>query len=524
LPSFDPILLEIFRNLFYAVAEEMGVTLCRTAFSPNIKERRDFSCAVFDGDGHMVAQGEHMPVHLGSMPLSVESAVRNVPMAKGDMVVLNDPYRGGTHLPDITLVAPVFQGNSRRPLFYVANRAHHADVGGMTPGSMPLSTSVFQEGVRIPPLRLVEAGKVNRQILDFILANVRTPEERDGDLSAQIAALRTGERRLLEMAGKYGVATIRRYMRELQDYAERMTRAAIAAMPDGRYRFEDVMDDDGVDPGEVPIRVAITIAGDQAIVDFTGSAAQVRGCVNAVFAITYSATFYVFRCVVDVPIPSNYGGQKPLQVIAPEGTVVNASFPAAVAGGNVETSQRIVDVLLGALAQAVPDRIPAASSGTMNNLTIGGVDPRSGEPFAYYETIAGGTGARPGAPGISGIHTHMTNTMNTPIEALEHAYPMRVLRYHFRRGSGGAGRYRGGDGLRRDIQVLVPAEATILSERRRSRPYGLAGGEPGQCGENVLLHKGCEERPPGKVRLHLEPGDVLSIPTPGGGGWGKAES
>jgi N-methylhydantoinase B/oxoprolinase/acetone carboxylase alpha subunit len=522
MPSFDPILLEIFRNLFYAVAEEMGVTLCRTAFSPNIKERRDYSCAVFDGDGHMVAQGEHMPVHLGSMPLSVQSAVRNVSMQRGDIVVLNDPYRGGTHLPDITLVAPVFYGSSSKPLFYVANRAHHADVGGMTPGSMPLSTSIFQEGIRIPPVKLVRAGELDREVMDLILSNVRTPEEREGDLSAQIAALRTGERRLLEMAEKYGAATTRRYMGELQDYAERMTRAAITAMPDGTYRFEDVLDDDGVDPEPVPIRVAVTITGDEAVVDFTGSAPQVRGCLNAVYAITYSAAFYAFRCVVDVPIPSNYGGQRPLRVIAPEGSVLNAQFPAAVAGGNVETSQRIVDVLLGALAQAVPDRIPAASSGTMNNVTIGGVDPQSGRPFAYYETIAGGMGARPGMPGISGIHTHMTNTMNTPIEALEHAYPMRVVRYHFRRGSGGAGKYRGGDGLRRDIEVLVRAEATILSERRRSRPYGLKGGEPGEPGENVVIRSGKEERLAGKARVALEPGDVLSIRTPGGGGWGRA--
>ena len=521
MPGFDPILLEIFRNLFYAVAEEMGVTLCRTAFSPNIKERRDYSCAVFDGEGHMVAQGEHMPVHLGSMPLSVESAVRNVAMERGDIVVLNDPYRGGTHLPDITLVAPVFHGSGRNPLFYVANRAHHADVGGMTPGSMPLSTSIFQEGIRIPPLKLMRAGKLDQEILDLVLANVRTPEEREGDLSAQIAALRSGERRLLEMAEKYGAATCQRYMAELQDYAERMTRAAIAAMPDGTYRFEDFLDDDGVDPEPVPIRVAITIEGDNAVVDFSGSAPQVRGCLNAVYAITYSAAFYAFRCVVDVPIPSNYGGQRPLRVIAPEGSVVDARFPAAVAGGNVETSQRIVDVLLGALAQAVPERIPAASSGTMNNVTIGGVDPKRGQPFAYYETIGGGMGARPGRDGISGIHTHMTNTLNTPVEALEHAYPLRVVRYHFRRGSGGNGKSRGGDGLRRDVEVLVRAEATILSERRRTRPYGLQGGEPGQAGENVVIRDGKEEVLPGKVRITLEAGDVLSIRTPGGGGWGK---
>lgn len=521
--DYDPIKLEVFKNLFASVADEMGVTLCRTAFSPNIKERRDYSCAVFDGQGRMVAQGEHIPVHLGAMPLSVRSAIENVMMEPGDVVILNDPYRGGTHLPDITLVSPVFEPGQTVPLFYVANRAHHADVGGMTPGSMPLSTEVFQEGIRIPPLKLMQRGQMVKDVLSLILANVRTPEEREGDLSAQVAANKTGERRLLEIAAKYGRTETIHYMQELQDYAERMTRAAIEAIPDGKYTFEDFMDNDGISDVPVPIRVAITIAGSNATIDFSESAKQVRGSVNAIYAITLSAVFYVFRSIVEIDIPSNYGGMLPLQVIAPEGTVVNALFPSAVAGGNVETSQRIVDVVLGALAKALPDKIPAASSGTMNNVTIGGYDPRKKTPFTYYETIGGGMGARPTLPGIDGIHTHMTNTLNTPIEALEHAYPFRVLRYGIRRGSGGKGKFRGGDGIIREWEMLVDGEVTILSERRKIPPYGLAGGEPGQVGENLLLTKQGPKQLASKVNIHVEQGDILRIATPGGGGYGKAE-
>ncbi|RMF83031.1 MAG: hydantoinase B/oxoprolinase family protein [Nitrospinota bacterium] len=521
--SYDPIKLEVFKNLFASVAEEMGVTLCRTAYSPNIKERRDYSCAVFDGQGRMVAQGDHMPVHLGSMPLSVLSAIENVPMEPGDVVVLNDPYKGGTHLPDITLVSPVYEPGTTEPLFFVANRAHHADVGGMTPGSMPLSTEVFQEGIRIPPLKLMRKGEVVQDVMSLILANVRTPEEREGDLTAQLAANKTGERRLLEIVAKYGRAETVHYMQELQKYAERMTRAAIASIPDGTYTFVDYMDDDGISPDPVKIHVVITIEGSNATIDFSGSARQVRGSINAIYAITLSAVFYVFRSLVGSDIPSNYGGMVPLTVIAPEGTVVNATFPAAVAGGNVETSQRMVDVLLGALAQALPDRVPAASSGTMNNVTIGGYDPRKQANFTYYETIGGGMGARPNAPGIDGVHTHMTNTMNTPIEALEHAYPFRVLRYGIRRGSGGKGKFRGGDGIIREWEILVDGEVTILSERRKLPPYGLAGGEPGQVGENLLQTKTGSKRLPSKVNIRVEAGDILRVATPGGGGYGKAE-
>ncbi|MFQ5704475.1 MAG: hydantoinase B/oxoprolinase family protein [Gemmatimonadales bacterium] len=526
MPNWDPITLEVFRNLFYSVAEEMGVTLCRTSFSPNIKERRDYSCAIFDGEGHMVAQGEHMPVHLGSMPLSVEAAIQHTTMGPGDVVAVNDPFRGGTHLPDITLVQPVYledeNSPNQKPTFYVANRAHHSDVGGMTPGSMPLSRSIYQEGIRIPPIKLVENGRVVDDVLALILANVRTPTEREGDLTAQIASNKTGERRLLAIAEKYGLDTVTAYMHHLQDYAERMTREAIGAIPNGTYEFEDFMDDDGQGNGPLRIAVKITIDGDDAEIDFTGTAEQAEGSVNAIYAITLSATMYCFRIIVPFAVPSNYGTIRPLNVIAPEGTLVNARLPAAVAGGNVETSQRIVDVVLGALSQAIPDRIPAASYGTMSNLTLGGTDPRTGQDFAYYETIAGGMGARPTADGLDATHCHMTNSLNTPIEALEHAYPFRVTEYSINRGWGGVGRFRGGDSIRRDIEMLCDGQVTILSDRRKRGPYGLDGGASGSPGRNVSIDSnGVETDLPGKASEWVQAGTTISVRTPGGGGYGK---
>ena len=519
--SFDPVKLEIFKSLFHSIAEEMGATLRRTAYSPNIKERRDYSTAIFDREGRMVAQGDHMPVHLGSMPLSVASAIRNRTIGPGDMIVLNDPYRGGTHLPDITLVSGVFGKPGR--LFYVASRAHHSDVGGMTPGSMPLAEEIYQEGLRIPPVKLIENGQINRDIWDLVLANVRTPEERDGDLAAMLAANRTGERRLLEIVGKYGLKEVRGYVDELLDYTERMTRHVIRQIPDGVYEAADVLDDDGIGDAPVRIHARITVRGSRARIDFSGSDAQVGGSVNAVYAITASVVFYVFRTLVGVPIPSTAGGMRPLEVIAPEGTIVNARPPAAVCGGNVETAQRIVDVLYRCLAPALPDRIPAASQGTMNNVTFGGVDPEDGKPFAYYETIAGGMGARPGLDGVSGVHTHMTNSMNTPVEAIEVAYPVRVERYRLRRGSGGAGRHSGGDGIQREIRFLTSARVTLLSERRRFAPYGLKGGRTGAPGRNRMIRaNGDVEELGSKFETVAAPGDILSIETPGGGGWGRA--
>ena len=520
----DPIKLELYKNMLTSVAEEMGVTLQRTAFSPNIKERLDFSCAVFDGTGKMVAQAAHIPVHLGSMPLSVLAAIEHTEMVPGDMIALNDPYRGGTHLPDITLVAPVFSdektnNGKNRPVFFVANRAHHADVGGMTPGSMPIATSVIQEGIRIPPVKLVRSGELDTDLWELILSNVRTPEERRGDMEAQLAANRVGERRLQEMVTKYGATEITAYMQELCEYASRMLRARLREIPDGRYVYTDVLDNDGISDEPIEIQVAIEIENDTAVVDFTGTAPQARGSVNAIYAITLSAVFYTFRCLAGADVPANAGCLEPIRVIAPEGTVVNANFPAAVAGGNVETSQRIVDVLLGALAQACPDQIPAASSGTMNNLTIGGYDASRGRDFTYYETIAGGMGARPDRDGIDAIHTHMTNTMNTPIEAIETNYPMQVVAYGIRRGTGGTGKYRGGAGVIRTLRLLTEAEVTILSERRTRGPYGLQGGEAGQSGCNVLVSDGEEHPLAGKVSVSTREGDVIRIETPGGGGF-----
>jgi N-methylhydantoinase B len=515
----DPVQLEIFKSLFHAIAEEMGATLKRTAFSPNIKERRDYSCAIFDHRGDMVAQGDHMPVHLGSMPLSVKAAIESREIGPGDMVILNDPYKGGTHLPDLTLVSGVF--SKRKLLFYVACRAHQSDMGGMSPGSMPLAEEIYQEGLRIPPITFMSNGKINRDVWDMVLANVRTPEEREGDLAAMIGANRTGERRLMEIASKYGWTVVSHYVTAILDYSERMTRRAISSIPDGIYEAEDFLDDDGVSYKPIAIRVRIAIKRDRAVIDFSNSDPQAEGSINAVYAITASAVFYVFRTLVGFSIPSNAGGMRPLQIIAPEGTIVNARPPAAVCGGNVETSQRIVDVLYKCLAQAMPDRIPAASQGTMNNLTFGAIDPRTNQPVAYYETVSGGMGARPTMDGLSGVHTHMTNSMNTPVEALEHAYPVRLVRYSLRHQSGGAGKWRGGDGVIREMQFLTKAQVTLLSDRRKFAPYGLNGGEAGAPGVNVLRN-GTEERLPSKFTKWVENGDVLSIQTPGGGGWGKA--
>jgi len=517
----DPVTLEVFHHRLAGIAEEMGLTLMRSSFSPNIKERRDFSCAVFDGAGAMAAHAAHIPVHLGSTPLSVQAAIRCVPMRAGDVVILNDPYAGGTHLPDVTLVMPVFCARRRRPAGYVANRAHHADIGGMTPGSMPLATDIFQEGVRIPPIRLVKGGDLDQDILSLLLANVRGAEERRGDLLAQLASLRLGATRFGELLSLHGESHTRVLIRQLQDYAERLTRAVLRTIPDGRYTAEDLLDDDGCGRRDIRIRVAVQIRRGAVTVDFTGTAPQATGGINANVAVTLAAVFYVVRCLATQPIPPNSGVLRPIRLIAPEGSVVNARFPAAMAAGNVETSQRLVDVLLRALARALPKRVPAASNGSMNNVSIGGFDPLRDRPFAYYETIAGGAGAGPSHSGVSGIHTHMTNTLNTPVEALEAYYPLRVTRYRLRRNSGGAGWHTGGAGIVREIEALADVHASVLSERRRHAPYGLLGGKPGRRGENRLSRGSRTRRLPSKITLPLRCGDRLSIATPGGGGWGR---
>src|SRR5712691_8688274 len=531
----------------------MGAALRRTAFSPNIKERRDYSCAVFDSSGEVIAMGDHMPVHLGSMPMSVLAAIDRFKedrcaLGPGDVAMLNDPFCGGTHLPDITLVAPVFVWGRRprprkdikRPDFYLASRAHHADVGGAYPGSMGLCREIYQEGVRIPPVKVMRAGEIERDVRALLLNNVRTPNEREGDLGAQIAACHIGAERLREICGVYGLGRVKRAARELLEYSEEMMRTFLKRVPKGRYRAEDFLDNDGISDKPVKVVAGVTFHGSRAdgrppkrgrgrprhtcmvVVDFTGSDPQVEGSINAVEAITYSACFYVFRCLLVEDVPATAGLMRPIRVFAPAGTVVNARPPAAVAGGNVETSQRIVDVLLRALAQALPERIPAAASGTMNNLTIGGMDPRTGEPFAYYETIAGGMGARPTKPGISGVHTHMTNSLNTPAEALEYSYPLRIPQYSLRPGSGGEGKHRGGDGIVREIEVLTDAEVTLLADRRTRGPWGLSGGADGLPGNTSAIRRdGSVERLPGKTNVRLRKGERIRIESPGGGGWGE---
>ncbi|MBM3757922.1 MAG: hydantoinase B/oxoprolinase family protein [Acidobacteria bacterium] len=508
--------LEVFRHLLVSIAEEMGTVLRRTSYSPNIKERRDYSCAVYDAAGKTVAMGDHMPVHLGAMPLSVAAAIEDCRPGPGDVVIVNDPFRGGTHLPDITAVAGVFAKHSKKPAFYVASRAHHADVGGMSPGSMPLAREIYQEGLRIPPIKLIRGGAMDEALLGLILSNVRTPEERRGDLVAQCRSLERGAARLNELIARYRIARVERNMADLQDYAERMMRAALAPLPDGTYRFADCLDNDGI--GDVPlwIRVALTIRADSAVVDFSGTDPQAAGPVNANYAVAVSAVMYVFRCLISEDVPYNEGLLRPIRLTVPEGTLVGALPPAAMAAGNVETSQRITDTLLGALAQAAPDRIPAASSGTMNNLSFGGVDPRTGKAFAYYETIAGGMGAGPRFDGHSATHTHMTNSWNTPAEAFEHQYPVVVRRYRVREGSGGAGARRGGDGIVRELEFRADAEVTVLSDRRERGPYGLRGGGRGAAGANLVDGAGAVA----KFRKELKAGQRVAVESPGGGGHG----
>ncbi len=554
----DAISLEVFKNLFASVAEEMGVTLQRASFSPNIRERLDFSCAVFDAQARMVAQAAHIPVHLGSMPASVEYALREFDsLQPGDVIILNDPYHGGTHLPDITMVSPVFVGD--KAAFFVASRAHHADVGGMSPGSLPLSTELYQEGIIIPPVKLMNAGQRNNSLLALITANSRAPEERLGDLEAQLAAQRVGENRLLALVAAHGAARVADHAAALLDYSRRMTEAVISAIPEGVYTFEDAMEGDGQAEFRIPVKVRIVIArrgdlfneesgrGEPAVrpyinddsetphmvVDFAGSAPQVAGNINAVEAIVRSATWYCVRLLAQDDVPVNHGCFQPVTVVTPPHSLLNPDFPAAVAVGNTETSQRIVDAVLGALSKALPGRIPAASQGTMNNFTFGGVV--DGRAFVYYETIGGGHGAGAAGDGLSGRHSHMTNTRNTPVEALEYALPVRVVEYALRDGSGGAGRHNGGDGLRRVYEFLAPAAVTINSERRVYAPYSLEGGEPGQPGHNVIMRaapSGRRERQPdqpvevvgGKYTGAVQAGDRVVIETPGGGGWGQPYS
>ena len=514
----DAISLAVFRSLFESVSDEMGVTLQRAAFSPNIRERLDFSCAIFDAQARMIAQSAHIPVHLGSMPASVESAIRSFSaFAPGDTIILNDPYHGGTHLPDVTMVSPVFAEETLE--YFVASRAHHADVGGMSPGSLPLSTELYQEGLIIPPVKLVEAGIRNEALFAVIAANSRAPAERLGDYEAQFAAQRVGATRLEELVAIHGKAILKEHAEALLAYSRRMTEATIEAIPDGAYTFEDALEGDGQSEYAILICVTITVCNREMTVDFEGSAPQVIGNVNAVPAIVRSATWYCIRLLSDDDLPLNHGCFEPVTVITPPHSVLNPYFPAAVAVGNTETGQRIVDVVLGALSQAIPERIPAASQGTMNNVTIGGIWQE--QPYIYYETIGGGHGASKAGSGVSGRHSHMTNTRNTPVEALEYALPLRVREYSLRSGSGGSGDYRGGDGIRRVYEFVSAATATLNTERRRSQPYGCAGGIAGERGRNILIRDGNAVELGAKWTGGVEAGDLLVVETPGGGGYGS---
>ena len=556
----DPVTLEVVRNGCVAVAEEMNANLVRTGYSPNIKERRDCSCALFDARGEMVSQAENMPVHLGAMPFSVRAAVDafESDLNPGDAVLLNDPFRGGAHLPDLTLVSPVYdpetlesEDEDPRLVAYAANRAHHADIGGSTAGSVAAdSTEIYQEGLRIPPVKLFEGGEVNDDVLEMILSNVRTPDERRGDIRAQEAANETARERVHGMVDEYGADTLERAFEAVKDYSERRMRSEIEAFPDGSYEFGDLLDDDGRGNEDLPVEVEVTVDGDEVGVDFAGTAAQTEGPINAVLAVTSSATYYAVRCVTDPEIPPNHGCYRPITIDAPERSLVNPEPPAAVVGGNLETSQRVTDVVLGAFATEAPERVLAACQGTMNNVTFGGTDPRGvdgadadgggadgeGDPYAFYETQGGGFGGRAGKDGMDGVHVHMSNTMNTPAEVLETAYPLRVLRYSLRPDSGGAGAFRGGLGLRRDIEVRGhTARFSLLADRQQHAPYGLEGGEEGERGAAYLYEDSVAyaaeadaevsvgEKLPQKSVHDLDPGSVVSIRTPGAGGYGDPD-
>ncbi len=506
----DAIELSLFNHRIQAICEEMGAVLRHSAISPNIRDRLDYSCALFDPAGRLCAQAAHIPVHLGSMAYAMADIVAAIDWRDGDMVVLNDPYLGGTHLPDVTLIAPLFAAHTL--CGYIANRAHHADIGCPTPGSMPMATSLRQEGLLLPPRHLLRDSRLCLDAEDWLFGQLRNPALARADFSAQISANHCGIQRLLALIGDLGVTRYTRALASLNDYAERLAREFLRDLPSGSYHFQDLMDDDGYAARDIPIRVCVQVDQAGVTVDFNGTAAQTRGNINCPLAVTAAAVYYVFHCLMPAHTPACAGSLRPLRLLAPAGCLVNARPPAAVAAGNVETSSRIVDCLLGALAGAIPDRIPAASHGSMNNIALGGRD------WDYYETLGGGGGAGPETPGVDAIQTHMTNTLNTPIEILEMQYPLRISRYAIREDSGGQGRFRGGNGLIREYEFLQPMQVTLLTERRRHAPWGLQGGGCGRAGENHLNGHAL----PGKCRFEASPGDHLRLATAGGGGWGRS--
>lgn len=504
--------LEVMRHAYTAVPEEMGAALMRSAYSPNIKERNDQSCAIFTPSGKLLAQAEHIPVHLGAMPQALEAVIRECTLGPGDQVVLNDPYRGGTHLPDVTLVKPTYLNGEL--LGYVVNRAHHADIGGRVPGSMPgYAETLSEEGIVIPPMKIIEDGEVVEDVLD-LLRGARSPGERIGDLRAQLGANEFGAREFKATTERFGLEKYQVFTKQYLEYGERRTRHLIRGLPDGTYSAKDRMEWRDLDP---LLQVEIEVRDDEMFFDFEGTSGQVRGNINSPLPVTLSSVYYVLRCLLPDDAPLNAGAYRPLHVHAPEGCLLNPRSPAAVSAGNVETSQRIVELILRALQPLSPDEIPAESMGTMNNLAIGN------DNFTYYETIGGGAGASPRGEGESGVHVHMTNTRNTPVEALENTYPLRVVAYHLRRDSGGRGLYRGGDGIVKEILVLEDAHVSILSERRNTGPNGTAGGSDGKPGRNLLLREDETTTLPGKTTIRVRRGDRVRIETPGGGGWGQRD-
>ena len=516
-PVVDAIQLEVFRHRCNAIAEEMGAALERSAFSANIQERRDYSCALFDAHGDMIAQAAHIPVHLGAMPRSVEAAIRECgPLHQGDVVLLNDPFCGGTHLPDFTSVAPIYVNETL--VAYSATRAHHADVGGMTPGSMPLSQSIYQEGIIIPPIRLLERGVRNDAVFALIVRNSRTSDERTGDLAAQLACHAIADERVNDLVTNMTQAAFMQATHALIAYGERRMRQLITTIPDGTYHAEELLDSDGIVDAPIRIIVTLTVTHDTLHIDFSGTDAQCRGPLNAPMAVTESAVLYALRLLDGDDLPASAGLYRPLLWTIPYRSVLNPAPPAAVAGGNVETSQRVVDVILRALAIALPDVIPAQSAGTMNNWTMGGMR-HDGTPFAYYETLGGGMGARAHAPGLDAVQTHMTNTRNTPVEAFERLYPVRVESLSIRDGSGGRGQHRGGHGLRKAVRFLVPVTLTVLTERRIHAPHGAQGGQSGTTGANTLINDEAMKLP-GKGSIDVAAGSLFVIETPAGGGFG----
>jgi N-methylhydantoinase B len=518
--AMNAIELSLFASRIEAVCEEMGAVLQRAAFSPNIKDRLDYSCAVFDAAGELCAQAAHIPVHLGSMAYAMRDIVADLQWSPGDMVMLNDPYLGGTHLPDVTVIAPVFvaDGVTDTLVGFVANRAHHADIGADTPGSMPISRRLTDEGMIIPPTFILQKGKLDEVRLGAITEATSSTEQSHGDFSAQISANRTGLVRLDALVKGMGTTGYEDSLQQLNAYAERLASSSLAAIPDGEYAFTDVMDDDGLGNTEIPIAVNIRVSGHRIHVDFEGTAPQVDGNINCPLSVAAAGVYYVFRCLMPTHTPACAGSFRSITLSAPEGSLLNAQRPAAVAAGNVETSTRVVDVVMGALAQALPDKIPAASHGSMNNLAMG--SRADGAEWDYYETIGGGMGAGPQHHGLSAVQTHMTNTLNTPIEVLEMNYPLRICRYALREHSGGEGRHCGGDGLIREFEFLTPTTVTLLTERRAHAAWGLQGGASGAPGINRRTVEGVDEPLPAKISYAAAVGETLTVETPGGGGWG----